>query len=57
MMGSGIAYCCAMSGMETVLKDVSDEAAAKGKAYSENILKKRGEQRENEQRKSRWHFE
>lgn len=41
MMGSGIAYCCAMSGMETVLKDVSDEAAAKGKAYSENILKKR----------------
>ena len=41
MMGSGIAYCCAMSGMETVLKDVSEEAAAKGKAYSENILKKR----------------
>lgn len=41
MMGSGIAYCVAMSGMQCVLKDVSDEAAAKGKAYSENLLKKR----------------
>lgn len=41
MMGSGIAYCCAISGMETVLKDVSRESAEKGKAYSENLLKKR----------------
>lgn len=41
MMGSGIAYCIAASGMHCVLKDVSDEAAAKGKAYSENVLKKR----------------
>lgn len=41
MMGSAIAYCSAISGIETVLKDVSEEGAAKGKAYSENILKKR----------------
>jgi len=41
MMGSGIAYCAAMSGIETVLKDVSQEGADKGKAYSENLLKKR----------------
>lgn len=41
MMGSAIAYCSAMSGIETVLKDVSQEGADKGKAYSENILKKR----------------
>lgn len=41
MMGSAIAYCSAISGIETVLKDVSDEGAAKGKAYSENLLKKR----------------
>ncbi len=41
MMGSGIAYACAMSGLEVVLKDVSQEGADKGKAYSENLLKKR----------------
>lgn len=41
MMGSAIAYCSAISGIETVLKDVTQEGADKGKAYSENILKKR----------------
>lgn len=41
MMGSAIAYCSAISGIETVLKDVSQEGADKGKAYSESILKKR----------------
>lgn len=41
MMGSAIAYCSAISGIQTVLKDVSQEGADKGKAYSENILKKR----------------
>lgn len=41
MMGSGIAYCVAVSGMQCILKDVSQESADKGKAYSENLLKKR----------------
>ncbi|MEK8145775.1 3-hydroxyacyl-CoA dehydrogenase family protein [Streptomyces sp. M10(2022)] len=35
MMGAGIAYSCARAGIDVVLKDVSAEAAAKGKAYSE----------------------
>jgi 3-hydroxyacyl-CoA dehydrogenase/enoyl-CoA hydratase/3-hydroxybutyryl-CoA epimerase len=37
MMGAGIAYSCARAGMEVVLKDVSAENAAKGKAYSEKL--------------------
>lgn len=40
MMGAGIAYASARSGAQVVLKDVSLEGAEKGKAYSENILKK-----------------
>ncbi|MGD6755687.1 3-hydroxyacyl-CoA dehydrogenase NAD-binding domain-containing protein [Streptomyces sp. BH105] len=40
MMGAGIAYSCARAGVEVVLKDVSDEAAAKGKAYSEKLCAK-----------------
>ena len=40
MMGAGIAYSCARAGMEVVLKDVSDENAEKGKAYSEKLLDK-----------------
>ncbi|ONI79487.1 3-hydroxyacyl-CoA dehydrogenase [Actinosynnema sp. ALI-1.44] len=40
MMGAGIAYSCARSGIDVVLKDVSLEAAQKGKAYSEKILAK-----------------
>ncbi|MFI8195077.1 3-hydroxyacyl-CoA dehydrogenase NAD-binding domain-containing protein [Streptomyces sp. NPDC085942] len=40
MMGAGIAYSCAKAGIEVVLKDVSTEAAAKGKAYSEKLLAK-----------------
>ncbi|MFJ5550369.1 3-hydroxyacyl-CoA dehydrogenase NAD-binding domain-containing protein [Streptomyces sp. NPDC093225] len=40
MMGAGIAYSCAKAGIEVVLKDVSTEAAAKGKAYSEKLLDK-----------------
>ncbi|NDZ57233.1 3-hydroxyacyl-CoA dehydrogenase [Streptomyces anulatus] len=40
MMGAGIAYSCAKAGIEVVLKDVSAEAAAKGKAYSEKLLAK-----------------
>ncbi|MFJ8981674.1 3-hydroxyacyl-CoA dehydrogenase NAD-binding domain-containing protein [Streptomyces sp. NPDC102282] len=40
MMGAGIAYSCARAGIDVVLKDVSAEAAAKGKAYSEKLLAK-----------------
>ncbi|MFK0177588.1 3-hydroxyacyl-CoA dehydrogenase NAD-binding domain-containing protein [Streptomyces sp. SID1034] len=40
MMGAGIAYSCARAGIEVVLKDVSTEAAQKGKAYSEKLLAK-----------------
>lgn len=37
MMGAGIAYVSAKAGFEVVLKDVSLEAAEKGKAYSEKL--------------------
>ncbi|WP_327294203.1 MULTISPECIES: 3-hydroxyacyl-CoA dehydrogenase NAD-binding domain-containing protein [unclassified Streptomyces] len=40
MMGAGIAYSCARAGIDVVLKDVSAEAAQKGKAYSEKLLAK-----------------
>jgi 3-hydroxyacyl-CoA dehydrogenase / enoyl-CoA hydratase / 3-hydroxybutyryl-CoA epimerase len=40
MMGAAIAYVCAKAGIEVVLKDVSLEAAQRGKGYSENLLKK-----------------
>ncbi|MBE9540551.1 MAG: enoyl-CoA hydratase/isomerase family protein, partial [Proteobacteria bacterium] len=41
MMGQGIAYVSAMAGIEVVLKDISQEAAEKGKAYTETLLDKR----------------
>jgi 3-hydroxyacyl-CoA dehydrogenase/enoyl-CoA hydratase/3-hydroxybutyryl-CoA epimerase len=41
MMGSGIAYSTAIKGVEVVLKDVSAEAAEKGKSYSQKLLEKR----------------
>ncbi|MCY0610193.1 3-hydroxyacyl-CoA dehydrogenase family protein, partial [Klebsiella pneumoniae] len=37
MMGAGIAYVSAKAGYEVVLKDVSLEAAAKGKGYSKKL--------------------
>jgi 3-hydroxyacyl-CoA dehydrogenase / enoyl-CoA hydratase / 3-hydroxybutyryl-CoA epimerase len=37
MMGAGIAYVSAKAGFDVVLKDVSLEAAAKGKGYSEKL--------------------
>ncbi|MEU9478204.1 3-hydroxyacyl-CoA dehydrogenase NAD-binding domain-containing protein [Streptomyces sp. NPDC048191] len=40
MMGAGIAYSCARAGIEVVLKDVSLEAATKGKGYSETLCAK-----------------
>jgi 3-hydroxyacyl-CoA dehydrogenase/enoyl-CoA hydratase/3-hydroxybutyryl-CoA epimerase len=41
MMGQGIAYVSAMAGIEVVLKDISQDAADKGKAYTEKLLQKR----------------
>lgn len=41
MMGQGIAYVSAMAGIEVVLKDISQDSADKGKAYSEKLLQKR----------------
>ncbi len=40
MMGAGIAYVSARNGIAVVLKDVSIEAAEKGKDYSRKILDK-----------------
>ncbi len=40
MMGAGIAYACARAGIDVVLKDVSLEAAVKGKGYSEKLCDK-----------------
>src|ERR1700727_327544 len=40
MMGAAIAYVSAKAGIEVVLKDVSQEAADKGKAYSEKLIAK-----------------
>ena len=41
MMGAGIAYSTAIKGIQVVLKDVSIEAAEKGKVYSQKLLDKR----------------
>lgn len=40
MMGAGIAYVSANAGIEVVLIDAAQEAADKGKAYSEGLLDK-----------------
>lgn len=40
MMGAGITYCAAEAGAEVILKDISLEAAERGKAYSQKILDK-----------------
>ncbi|WP_269069469.1 3-hydroxyacyl-CoA dehydrogenase NAD-binding domain-containing protein [Actinomycetospora endophytica] len=40
MMGAGIAYSCAMAGIDVVLKDVALANAEKGKDYSKKILDK-----------------
>ncbi|MFH7348935.1 3-hydroxyacyl-CoA dehydrogenase NAD-binding domain-containing protein [Acinetobacter variabilis] len=41
MMGAGIAYVTASKGIQVVLKDISVEAAEKGKAYSQKLLDKK----------------
>src|SRR5690348_1986726 len=40
MMGAAIAYVCAKAGIEVVLKDVSMEAAERGKGYSQGLVEK-----------------
>lgn len=40
MMGAGIAYVCARGGMDVMLKDVSLEAAQRGKNYSKTLTDK-----------------
>ncbi|MDH6123880.1 3-hydroxyacyl-CoA dehydrogenase NAD-binding domain-containing protein [Kitasatospora sp. GP82] len=40
MMGAGIAHSCAKAGMQVLLKDVSLEAAERGKDYSAGLLDK-----------------
>jgi 3-hydroxyacyl-CoA dehydrogenase/enoyl-CoA hydratase/3-hydroxybutyryl-CoA epimerase len=41
MMGGGIAYANAVRGVPCVLKDVSREAAEKGRSYTEKVLSRR----------------
>jgi 3-hydroxyacyl-CoA dehydrogenase / enoyl-CoA hydratase / 3-hydroxybutyryl-CoA epimerase len=38
MMGAGIAYTCARAGLDVVVRDVSEEAAAKARAHAEQLL-------------------
>jgi 3-hydroxyacyl-CoA dehydrogenase/enoyl-CoA hydratase/3-hydroxybutyryl-CoA epimerase len=40
MMGAAIAYVCAKAGLDVVLKDVTAEAAERGKGYSRRLLDK-----------------
>ncbi|MEV0136921.1 3-hydroxyacyl-CoA dehydrogenase family protein, partial [Dactylosporangium sp. NPDC050688] len=41
MMGAAIAYVCAKAGMQVLLKDVTLEAAERGKQYSVKVLAKK----------------
>lgn len=41
MMGQGIAYVSAMAGIEVVLIDAAQDAADRGKAYTQKLLEKR----------------
>jgi len=38
MMGAGVAYSSAIAGMQVILLDTTQEAAEKGKAYSQKLL-------------------
>ncbi|MDI3420656.1 3-hydroxyacyl-CoA dehydrogenase NAD-binding domain-containing protein [Streptomyces luteolus] len=40
MMGAGIAYSCALAGIDVVLKDVSQDSADQGKNYSVKLCEK-----------------
>ena len=53
MMGAGIAYVSAKAGFDVVLKDVSQEAADKGKGYSEKLEAKALERGKTTEEKSK----
>ncbi|MGV0873607.1 3-hydroxyacyl-CoA dehydrogenase NAD-binding domain-containing protein [Mycolicibacterium sp. XJ879] len=53
MMGAGIAYVSAKAGFDVVLKDVSLEAAQKGKGYSEKLEAKALERGKTTEEKSK----
>jgi 3-hydroxyacyl-CoA dehydrogenase / enoyl-CoA hydratase / 3-hydroxybutyryl-CoA epimerase len=53
MMGAGIAYVSAKAGFDVVLKDVTIEAAQKGKAYSEKLEAKALERGKTTEEKSK----
>ncbi|MGO9930001.1 MAG: 3-hydroxyacyl-CoA dehydrogenase NAD-binding domain-containing protein, partial [Mycobacterium sp.] len=53
MMGAGIAYVSAKAGYDVVLKDVSREAAQKGKGYSEKLEAKALERGRTTEQKSK----
>lgn len=53
MMGAGIAYVSAKAGFDVVLKDVSLEAAQKGKGYSEKLEAKARQRGRTTEEKSR----
>ena len=53
MMGAGIAYVSAKAGFDVVLKDVSIEAAQKGKGYSEKLEAKALERGKTTEEKSK----
>lgn len=42
MMGAGLAWLCSRAGLEVVLKDVSEEAVARGLAAVAELIEKRG---------------
>jgi 3-hydroxyacyl-CoA dehydrogenase/enoyl-CoA hydratase/3-hydroxybutyryl-CoA epimerase len=52
MMGAAIAYVSAKAGIEVVLKDVSFEAAQRGKGYSEKLVAKAVERGRSTQEKA-----
>ncbi|MGB3947282.1 MAG: 3-hydroxyacyl-CoA dehydrogenase NAD-binding domain-containing protein [Bacteroidia bacterium] len=52
MMGAGIAYVAATNGIDVVLKDVSKEAAEKGKAYSVKLLSEKVAKKQMSQEKA-----
>jgi 3-hydroxyacyl-CoA dehydrogenase/enoyl-CoA hydratase/3-hydroxybutyryl-CoA epimerase len=57
MMGAGIAYATAIKGIPVVLKDVSVEAAEKGKSYSQKAARQARITRSDDHRQTRCNLE